>query len=137
MASFELKLTSASDLDTHLSGSSYLSGYLPSCLDASLSKSLKLPQSELSKYPNLNRWFKHLQTFPDSEIKSFDKVDSNSVNIAGLSVVGPDSNKMKDPEKSKGKPSAAAGKGKKGVAEVSYDALCFQLHFICCYVIFL
>ena len=69
-----------------------------------------------------------MKTFSDSEIKGFDKVDSHSVVIAGVAIVSSDSIKMKDPEKVKAKPSAAAGKGKKGAIEVSRGCSLFAIN---------
>lgn len=61
-------------INTFLASRSYLVGYVPSTADVKLASEVK-ESPDSTKYPHLARWYKHIQSFSDSERGSFDNAD--------------------------------------------------------------
>lgn len=58
--------------DEYLKPRSYICGYLPSAADRQIhNKLLPVNKRQLNNYPNLSRWFGHIDSFSESEQRAF------------------------------------------------------------------
>ena len=63
---------SIKSIEKHLDSNSYLIGYEPSTLDTEVYKSLKTRNfSNWQDFPNLHRWFCHIESFSSDEQNAF------------------------------------------------------------------
>ena len=63
---------SIKSIEKHLDSNSYLIGYEPSTLDTEAYKSLKTRNfSNWQDFPNLHRWFCHIESFSSDEQNAF------------------------------------------------------------------
>jgi len=112
-----LVLSEISQLDKYLCDHSYLVGYTPTNADASLIEHLKENDKilrDISKYVNINRWYKHMSTYTASENESFENTELSSLQLPGVSFGAV---KKTNPVKSQSVP-VKAGKDKKSCAEM-------------------
>ena len=66
-------------IEKHLDSNSYLLGYEPSALDKDAYKSLKTRKfSNWQDFPNLQRWFCHIESFSSDEQNAF-MVEKNQI----------------------------------------------------------
>ena len=124
-----LVLSEISQLDKYLCDHSYLVGYTPTNADVSLIQHLKENDKilrDISKYVNINRWYKHMSTYTASESKSFENTELSSLQLPGVSFGAV---KKTNPVKSQSV-AVKAGKDKKSCAEVRYlcNYSCFFFH---------
>jgi len=69
------------DINTHLQDKSYIEGYTPSISDVETFKGIT-STSDVSKLPHVTRWWKHINSYTDSERSSWTSVSVSSSSSA-------------------------------------------------------